>query len=244
MRAATILFATGLLATAIVNAIPVPHSRSHVARDNTPKLVFAITSWAIPSLTLLTTGRPIFHLHNKMVLTVTDAFQAAQNANSGFKLFFSFDMSVLPCNTPDGATTLRNFITTFSTHPNQFTMNGKVFASTFAGESCQFGQDTVADGWRSQFTQHPDLTGQNAVFFVPSFFVDPSTFPTFTGVMDGDYNFNSGWPVDLHTAQATQVVSAVGDNLDKLGAAGDAALSKFIGAFDTDTQHITDLALS
>lgn len=72
-------------------------------------------------------------------------------------------------------------------------VDGRVFASTFSGENCNFGQDSVADGWRSQFTQHPDLSGQNAVYFVPSFFSDPSTFGQYDGVMDGD--FNVGVPI-------------------------------------------------
>lgn len=70
-------------------------------------------------------------------------------------------------------------------------VNGAVFASTFSGETCTFGQDSVPDGWRSQFTQHSDLTGQNAVYFVPSFFIDPSTFNQYDGVMDGDFNVSS-----------------------------------------------------
>jgi glucan endo-1,3-alpha-glucosidase len=66
--------------------------------------------------------------------------------------------------------------------------NGRVFASSFSGESCTFGQSSVANGWSSQFTQHPDLTGANAVFFVPSFFVDPATFNVYGQVMDGVFN--------------------------------------------------------
>jgi glucan endo-1,3-alpha-glucosidase len=63
-----------------------------------------------------------------------------------------------------------------------------VFASTFAGESSTFGQDSVAAGWMSQFTRHPDLSGSTAVYFVPSFFVDPMTFRAFDEVMDGAMN--------------------------------------------------------
>lgn len=65
-------------------------------------------------------------------------------------------------------------------------VDGRVFASTFSGETCTFGQDSVPDGWRSQFTQQ--LTGQNAVYFVPSFFIDPATFNQYDGVLDGDFN--------------------------------------------------------
>ncbi|EPQ54502.1 glycoside hydrolase [Gloeophyllum trabeum ATCC 11539] len=148
---------------------------------------------------------------------VADAYTAAQKFGPDFKLFLSFDMSALPCTTADNANTLRTYITTYSSHPNQLKYDGKVFASTFAGESCKFGQGSVAQGWSSQFTQHPDLTGANAVYFAPSFFVDPSTFGTFNGVMDGDFNFNSGWPITLTTASAQSVVSGLGATLHNGG---------------------------
>ena len=64
--------------------------------------------------------------------------------------------------------------------------NGRVFASTFAGESCTFGQGSAIAGWKSQFIQQ--LTGANAVYFVPSFFIDPSAFNTYNGVIDGMFN--------------------------------------------------------
>lgn len=92
------------------------------------------------------------------------------------------------CRLADDAATLRTYITTYASHPNQLIYRNRVFASTFSGESCTFGQGSVADGWSSQFTSHSDLTGQNAVFFVPSFFVDPATFGTYDSVMDGALN--------------------------------------------------------
>ena len=97
-------------------------------------------------------------------------------------------MSVFPCSAPEHATVLRNYITSFADHPNQLKVDGKSFASTFAGEACTFGQGSVPDGWRSQFTRHGDLSGANAVHFVPSFFGEPSQFTTFNDVMDGSFN--------------------------------------------------------
>ena len=59
--------------------------------------------------------------------------------------------------------------------------------STFAGESCTFGHGgDVPGGWRSEYTQHPDTAGK--VHFVPSFFIDPATFNSYSGVMDGAFN--------------------------------------------------------
>ncbi|KAI0061704.1 glycoside hydrolase [Artomyces pyxidatus] len=176
---------------------------------------------------------------------VADAYQAALQSGLDFKLFISFDMSALPCASPNDAAALRNYITTYSNHPNQLIYNNRVFASTFSGESCQFGQDSVAAGWSSQFTQHPDLTGQNAVWFVPSFFVDPSTFGTFNNVMDGALNWNSGWPISLTTDSADSVLSSVGVSLaavtSSVVSTVSSALSKFVGSTDTDTQYINGL---
>ena len=52
--------------------------------------------------------------------------------------------------------------------------------------------------------------------------------------------FNSGWPIDLKVAQASTLLPGV--DLNNIDANGEAALQKFIGAFDTDNQHITNLA--
>lgn len=58
--------------------------------------------------------------------------------------------------------------------------------STFAGESCFFGEQDVFTGWENQFTQHPDLAGK--IHFVPSFFIDIQKFQNFSNVLDGDFN--------------------------------------------------------
>ena len=92
----------------------------------------------------------------------------------------------LPCGSPADAQALINLVKAHITHPNQFQYKGRAFVSTFAGETCQFGQGSVADGWKTQFTQSPDLQGQ--IYFVPAFFIDPATFGNFAGVMDGDFN--------------------------------------------------------
>lgn len=94
----------------------------------------------------------------------------------------------MPCSSPDDAQTLRNYITQYAQHPNQLQYNGRAVASTFAGESCTFGQGSVPDGWRTQFTQHSELSGANAVHFLPSFFVDPATAPQYNGAMHGMFN--------------------------------------------------------
>jgi len=38
----------------------------------------------------------------------------------------------------------------------------------------------------SQFSNHPELSGK--IYFVPAFFIDPSTFTQFANAMDGEFN--------------------------------------------------------
>ncbi|TFY66719.1 hypothetical protein EVG20_g4369 [Dentipellis fragilis] len=176
---------------------------------------------------------------------VANAYQAASQSGTNFKLFLSFDMSALPCAGPNDAAALRKYITTYAKHPNQLIYNGRVFASTFSGESCAFGQSSPAAGWSSQFTQHPDLSGQNAVWFVPAFFVDPNTFGTFNNVMDGVLNWNSGWPVQLTTNSANSVLASVGASLSSIVSSitntVSNTLSQFVNGTTSDSQFIDGL---
>ncbi|KIK99634.1 glycoside hydrolase family 71 protein [Paxillus rubicundulus Ve08.2h10] len=169
---------------------------------------------------------------------VANAFEAAQQSGTGFKLFMSFDMSSLPCNTADDAATLRTYITTYASHPNQFMYNDRVLASTFAGESCKFGQASVQSGWSTQFIQQ--LSGSNAVYFIPSFFVDPSTFQSFNNLIDGMFNWNSAWPTQVTTSFAGSLTKLVGELFPGIASAPN-PLSSLVGATGTDQQYIDAL---
>ncbi|KAH9480429.1 Glucan endo-1,3-alpha-glucosidase agn1 [Psilocybe cubensis] len=203
---------------------------------------------------------------------VSDAYTAAHQSNLDFKLFLSLDMSSFPCASPNDAQALRDLVNAHASHPNQLQIDSKAFVSTFAGEACNFGQGSTANGWKTQFTQHPDLQGK--IHFVPSFFIDPATFKDFADVMDGDFNWNSGWPIQVTTSFAqsaeashsasesasgssgllgivtgapisaltssleSKLETAVASVLSKL----QLALTKFIGATETDDQHLAGLA--
>jgi glucan endo-1,3-alpha-glucosidase len=110
---------------------------------------------------------------------VADAFQAAQNSGTEFKLFFSFDMTSLPCSSSEDASTIRNFVSNYSSHPHQLLYDGKPFVSTFSGEECNFGQGTLNDAWAYSLSSTP-------VYFVPSFFIDFSTLGSLS-VIDGAF---------------------------------------------------------
>jgi glucan endo-1,3-alpha-glucosidase len=112
---------------------------------------------------------------------VADAFAAARDFGSDFKLFLSFDMTSLPCASPSDAEALMRYIINYYGHPNSLFYNGKMFVSTFAGQDCRFGESSLDDGWIKAVKSGPP------VYFVPSFFVDPSAFNDIR-VMDGAFN--------------------------------------------------------
>jgi glucan endo-1,3-alpha-glucosidase len=98
----------------------------------------------------------------------------------------SHSHSALPCASPTDAQALRTLVNTNAAHPNQLQYDTRAFVSTFAGETCTFGQSSVPNGWATQFAGNPELKGK--IYFVPAFFVDPVKFAEFGDVMDGDFN--------------------------------------------------------
>jgi glucan endo-1,3-alpha-glucosidase len=86
------------------------------------------------------------------------------------------------------------------------------------------------------------------VHFVPSFFVDPATFGSYAGVMDGAFNFNSGWPIELDVPKAQSVLAPAGLAAAVSGApvpsglTADAALAPFAGNTTTDDEYRAGLA--
>ncbi|KAI0712188.1 glycoside hydrolase [Earliella scabrosa] len=224
-----------------------------VARQDVPKLVvahhivglasgFSIDTWKDDIQTAQANGIDGFALNvGPDPFTdeqVNNAYSAAQELGSNFKLFFSFDMNVFPCQAAGDADQIRSLTLQFATHPNQLQVDGKAFVSTFAGQQCLFGAATREDGWRSAYTQHPDIQGK--IHFVPSFFIDPSSeFAAFSGVMDGDFHFNSGWPFKLSIDNAAQLVPGV--DLNNIDVNGQQILSNVIGDFADDEIHLNGL---
>ncbi|KAH9854653.1 glycoside hydrolase [Lenzites betulinus] len=171
------------------------------------------------------------------------AFQAAQESGADFKLFLSIDMAAIGavknCNSPDTAAFIRGLTTAAIGGAAQLTVDGKAFVSTFAGESCTFGEADVFTGWNKQFTQHPDLAGK--IHFVPSFFIDIQQFRNFKDVMDGDFNFNGAWRTDLTTANARSFVGD-GADMDHFTPSQQSSISDALSSFQIDQQHIDQLA--
>ncbi|KAH9945573.1 glycoside hydrolase family 71 protein [Amylocystis lapponica] len=142
------------------------------------------------------------------VSQVANAYAAAKQSNTTFKLFVSLDMTSLPCSSASNIAAVQGFVKNYSSHSNQLLYNGKVFLSTFSGESCTFGASSVNQGWINAVK-----TNVPAVYFMPSFFVNPTTFSTYT-VQDGSFNWNSGWPMgnyDINFSSDTTYLSSLGN---------------------------------
>ncbi|KAG1780476.1 hypothetical protein EV702DRAFT_1266421 [Suillus placidus] len=86
------------------------------------------------------------------------------------------------------------------------------------------------------------VTGSSAVHFVPSFFVDPSQFNTYSGVIDGVFNWNSGWPIQVTTSFTSSIPGLLGDIASGLSSAVSSLLSDLVGSTTPDETYISSLA--
>ncbi|EIW56052.1 glycoside hydrolase family 71 protein [Trametes versicolor FP-101664 SS1] len=122
----------------------------------------------------------------------TNSTNTTASISSPFKLFLSFDMSSLPCSAAGDVQPLQTYIKTYANNTSQMTYNGRMLVSTFAGESCTFNSSSLNGAWVNALK--PANSSLPAVWFVPSFFVDPQTFKNLT-VIDGMFHWNSAWPM-------------------------------------------------
>ncbi|KAJ7083617.1 glycoside hydrolase family 71 protein, partial [Mycena belliarum] len=116
---------------------------------------------------------------------VQKAFDAVKG--SSFNLFFSFDMTSIPCSAPSDVLLLQKYHR-FQGSNNYQLVNGKPLVSTFSGQDCKFGKSNSNDGW------HSAIKPLEPIFFMPAFFVDSSSLSAYD-VMDGAFNWNSAWPM-------------------------------------------------
>ncbi|KAG8874654.1 hypothetical protein FRB97_005750 [Tulasnella sp. 331] len=174
--------------------------------DGTPKYVFAHfivgntypygeSDWAVDMQLARKAGIDGFALNVGgdywQATKVADAFKAALTFTPVFKLFFSFDLTSLPCSGTGDANAIRSYISGYNKHPAQLVDNSnRMVVSTFGGEFCTFGQGSLNAGWEFAVKQ-----GMPATSFIPGFFTDPSNYKGYP-VMDGDFYWDGGWPLD------------------------------------------------
>ncbi|ODN90837.1 hypothetical protein L198_06154 [Cryptococcus wingfieldii CBS 7118] len=141
---------------------------------------------------------------------IADAYAAAK-AQGSFKLFLSMDVTSLSCSSAADAATLVSTVTTYASHSAAAKYENKMLLSTFAGESCTFGQGSYQAGW-TYFRTLLSNAGVS-VYFTPATFADTSTFSS-SSWMDGEFNWDSGWPMGstaLDTSSDTTYLAALGN---------------------------------
>ncbi|KAJ3504028.1 hypothetical protein NLJ89_g8158 [Agrocybe chaxingu] len=131
-----------------------------------------------------------------------DCFKAADRLPEyiNFKLFFSFDMTSVPGNSPGDVQLFRTYL---SAHANSARMfhhprTGGIVVSTFSGENSTFGQGSMEGGWAYVKSE---LNKISPIYLIPSFFINPARYPNISA-MDGAFNWNGGWPIQLHAGMS------------------------------------------
>ncbi|KAI0635462.1 glycoside hydrolase family 71 protein [Trametes polyzona] len=183
--------------TSIVSNSTVPRAVfAHVLVGNTYN--YTINTWARDISLAASKGIDAFALNvgNDVwePFQVANAYAAAGFPSTAFKMFLSFDMSSLPCSKAADVQALQTYINAYANNTSQMTYNGRVLVSTFAGEACTFGLTggNLNQAWTTALK--PRNVTLPDVWFVPSFFVDPKTFPSLP-VIDGAFHWNSAWPL-------------------------------------------------
>lgn len=111
-------------------------------------------------------------------------YQAAE-AYPSFVIFVSLDMSV---NAGASFSYLYQFITPYTSHPNQYSIDGKQFVSTFAGETYTGGMSDPATAWL-YFKNQLAAQGSN-IYFLPAFTGFGATCLGWTA-LDGAFSWNA-----------------------------------------------------
>ncbi|GFZ50872.1 Endo-1,3-alpha-glucanase agn1 [Saitozyma sp. JCM 24511] len=156
---------------------------------------------------------------------VADAYAAASAV--GFKMFFSFDFTSLTCGSGDLGT-ITGYVVKYANNGAQAKYNGNVLVSTFSGDGCTWNAGDVYTGW-TNFRNN--LKGQNInIYLIPAIFSATSTFANTNSWMDGEFNWNSGWPVNTGSN-----LDFSGDTtyLNALNAAGKGYMAALSPAFFT-----------
>ncbi|KAM5537876.1 hypothetical protein V8D89_008352 [Ganoderma adspersum] len=125
--------------------------------------------------------------------SVSLCYDAALELGLPFKLFLSFDMTVLPGNAPEDIGLLRDYLAATASHPHQLLYKGKALVSTFAGQDRLFGLSDLREA--CAFIKD-SLHEVAPIHFIPSFFIDPRRYPHIP-TMDGYFNWNGSWPIHL-----------------------------------------------
>ncbi|KAJ2918338.1 hypothetical protein MD484_g2127, partial [Candolleomyces efflorescens] len=135
---------------------------------------------------------------------VADCFRAAARLpeSTRFSFIFSFDMASIPGDSASDVQYLRAYYQAHARDPRMFKhpRTGGATISTFSGENCTFGQGSMENGWA--YVKR-ELSAITPAYFIPAFFINPARYPGISA-MDGAFNWNGGWPVNINASSARQ----------------------------------------
>ncbi|KAK7691992.1 hypothetical protein QCA50_005397 [Cerrena zonata] len=92
-------------------------------------------------------------------------------------------------------TLILEYLQKFSHHQSYLKHAGGIVVSTFAGQESFFGFDSLNEAW-VYVKQTIEKSISRPVQFIPSFFIDPRTYPSLS-CMNGYFHWNGGWPIHL-----------------------------------------------
>ena len=122
-------------------------------------------------------------------------------------------MTSISCSSTSDAANFATLISTYASSKAQATYQGKTLVSGFAGDACTFGQSSVLAGWTYVRSL---LTAKGvSIYEMPAIFSDPSTFSSASMAwLDGELNWNSGWPMgatNLDTSSDVEYMADLGN---------------------------------
>ncbi|PRP75351.1 putative kinesin K39 [Planoprotostelium fungivorum] len=100
-------------------------------------------------------------------------WDAAEALGTDFKLFFSADMTGSMVNNPNDVI---NMVSRYHNRTNTLKIDGKVFLSTFVGQSASFGRPSPQEGWQNAVFD-PLRSQGIEVYFIPFFAPDNDAQP-------------------------------------------------------------------
>lgn len=118
---------------------------------------------------------------------LADAYAAASE-EGGFALFPSFDMAVIGDSADIVVATVRKY----HGHAATYRRGGRMFVSTFAGESITFGEPDVEAGWQRHILQ-PLAASGHRIFFVPAWTALGAPRVMGMAMLDGAFSWDM-WP--------------------------------------------------
>lgn len=119
---------------------------------------------------------------------IADAYRAANDLKTNFKMLLSLDMSTFDCRSASRVGFFQNLINTYLPHPAAARYKNKALLSTFGGEWCNFGQSSVNAGWQLLMGSR-----RSSTYFMPAYTPGGGAASLSGFDIDAEVSWNSAW---------------------------------------------------